>query len=591
MSEERETGEGLVLPDDMLEEPVVSRPPPRSASAPARRKKKKDPRVGTVMDGRFEIKKLVARGGMGRIYEAVQQPLGRRVALKVMDLGYAEELDPDFQKRFFLEASTCAALSHPNTVRVFDYGSTGETYYIVMEYIDGATLLSVIDQGAPLDPLRVIHIARQICGSLGEAHGQSVIHRDLKPSNVLLTRHQEHEDFVKVLDFGLVKLIAEDAEEMTKSGLFLGSPNYMSPEQIRSNKIDQRADLYSLGVILYMALTGKSPFKRNSSVNVLLAQLEDDPPPFMQVIERGRVPDSLEWVVMTCLAKDPDKRFADVQQLNRALKAVEAELTGRISVLDMSLDSVGRVVVPEEVDDAIQSVRYQGSAPHSLSGTRWPKQVPDPVISGGSLVSRRLRRDIAESTASAGSGPSGVRSGMRSTGTRTSRLRKQRTPMQRLLGSPVFAMFLGALVVVLLLAVFWLFSRVVQDRGSDVVEVDEPVVAPEPSPVKATGGLEDLPMPPQPDTGPAGGASSAATPAPAATPRRVTSTPSPTPRAVRSAPTAAAGGGADTSPSTEPATGAGGDEEPAVEPTPEPAEETTPARRRPGGDLRDPWAD
>ncbi len=200
MSEERETGEGLVLPDDMLEEPAVSRPPPPNSAAPPGRTKRQDPRVGTVLDGRFHIKRLVARGGMGRIYEATQHPLDRKVALKVMDLGYAEELDPDFQKRFFLEASTCAGLSHPNTVRVFDYGSTDDTYYIVMEYIEGATLLSVIDKEAPLDPLRVIRVARQISGSPGEAHGQNVTHRDLTMSNDLPTDHNEHEDVVKAHD-------------------------------------------------------------------------------------------------------------------------------------------------------------------------------------------------------------------------------------------------------------------------------------------------------------------------------------------------------------------------------------------------------
>ena len=199
---------------------------PGSASDDARRSLKNDPLVGQTLDNRFVIRRLIARGGMGKIYEAEQTPLGRAVALKVMDLGYAQDLDPDFRKRFFLEASTCAKLSHPNTIRVFDYGSAEpDRYYIAMEYVEGKTLLKLLEEEAPLDPLRTIHIARQICGSLGEAHGQGVIHRDLKPSNVLLTHHGEHADFVKVLDFGLVKLMREDAEEMTRSGLFLGSPN------------------------------------------------------------------------------------------------------------------------------------------------------------------------------------------------------------------------------------------------------------------------------------------------------------------------------------------------------------------------------
>jgi serine/threonine-protein kinase len=287
---------------------------------------------------------------MGKIYEAIQQPLGRRIALKVMDLGFAEDLDPDFQKRFFLEASTCAKLSHPNTIRVFDYGNSGDesdTYFIAMEFVEGHTLLRLIEDEAPLSPLRVIHIGRQICASLREAHEQGVIHRDLKPSNVLLTSHAEQADFVKVLDFGLVKLMREDAEEMTKSGLFLGSPNYMSPEQIRADHIDQRSDVYSLGVLLYMGLTATSPFKRESSVKVLLAQLEDPPEPFSEILPDGLVPKSLEWVVMTCLQKDPNRRFGSVAQVSRALLACSTELRGMVAPLQLSVLN-GEVVLPPE---------------------------------------------------------------------------------------------------------------------------------------------------------------------------------------------------------------------------------------------------
>jgi len=564
MGEEREHSEGFISPDELHEEPLTGQPPPslpRSSGTPGRARKE-DRRVGMLMDGRFLVRRLVARGGMGKIYEAEQQPLGRRVALKVMDLGYAEDLDPDFQKRFFLEASTCAGLSHPNTIRVFDYGSTteengAETYYIVMEFIEGDTLLSVIDHAAPLDPLRVINIARQICGSLGEAHGQGVIHRDLKPSNVLLTQHGEQQDFAKVLDFGLVKLLAEDAEEMTKSGLFLGSPNYMSPEQIRSNRIDQRADLYSLGVILYMALTGNSPFKRNSSVNVLLAQLEDDPPPFGDFIEPGSIPNSLEWLVLTCLRKNPDHRFADVFELNRALKAVEAELRGQVPMLDLQLDATGRLLLPHAVDEAIQTVRWgpSGARLPTTPTVRKPPPVKDPIPSDGSLLSRRIRK---EST-----GPTEAKARPRSR-------RRKRTAMERLLGSPVFAMFLGGLVVVLLASLVWLGGRFASD--ATVTEEPPPVVE-EPA-VARSDALQDLPMEKPAAATPA--------PTPALVRRPVAVTPRPTP-VLRPAPSER-----ETVRPTvvvEVATPAA--------PTPEPATEETPAPSNPsrGGDLRDPWDD
>ncbi|MCP4870675.1 MAG: protein kinase [Proteobacteria bacterium] len=544
----------------------MSGPPPSSgpiASGERSTRKKKDRRVGVLMDGRFLIRRLVARGGMGKIYEAEQQPLGRRVALKVMDLGYAEDLDPDFQKRFFLEASTCASLSHPNTIRVFDYGSTteengAETYYIVMEFIDGQTLLNVIDQAAPLDPLRVINIARQICGSLGEAHGQGVIHRDLKPSNVLLTTHGEQQDFAKVLDFGLVKLLAEDAEEMTKSGLFLGSPNYMSPEQIRSNRIDQRADLYSLGVILYMSLTGKSPFKRNSSVNVLLAQLEDDPPPFSDFIEPGSIPNSLEWLVHVLLAKKPGDRFADVFELNRALKAVEAEIRDQVPMLDLELDSAGRLLLPHAVDEAIQTVRWGPSGarlPTSSTVKKPPPVKSDPVPSDGSLVSRRIRKDPTR--------PAHVDRPRHRT------RRRKRTALERLLGSPLFAMFLGGLVVVLLASLVWVASQFF--KGEDTTVSIEPTG--EAQVVEEVPELIELPLDPLPTPEPV-----AATPAPTRKPppERAT-TPVRKPPSERESvrPTVV----------TKPP--------PDATPAPEAESEETPAptNKPRGGDLRDPWSD
>lgn len=295
-----------------------------------------DPLLGAILQGRYEVRALIARGGMGKIYRAEQVPLGRPVALKVLDLGYSQDHDPEFRKRFFLEAATASRLAHPNTIRIFDYGHEGETFFIAMEFIEGRTLLQIIRDEAPMPPMRVVNIARQMCGSLHEAHGLGVIHRDLKPSNVLVTQHGDLHDFVKVLDFGLVKLLKDD-EEITKSGLFLGSPNYMSPEQIRAKGVDQRSDIYSLGVILYRALTGTIPFRRDSSMSTLIAQLEDDPPSFAHAAPDVPIPETMEHIVMRCLDKDPDQRFASVQELDRALTAAATALRRGPPVPELSL--------------------------------------------------------------------------------------------------------------------------------------------------------------------------------------------------------------------------------------------------------------
>src|SRR5579872_4666812 len=238
-----------------------------------------DPLVGRVINERFKITGVIARGGMGKVYRAEQAPLGRVCAVKVLNPNYAGGQDPEFHKRFFLEASTAAKLTHPNTVTIFDYGRTeDDIYFMAMEYLDGVTLHRAIRQAGFFPQERAAHIARQMCRALREAHELGVIHRDLKPANILLVEHGDEVDFVKVLDFGLVKNVSETragGEELTQAGLFMGSPKYMAPEQIRGDRVDTRTDIYALGIILYEMLTGKVPFDRPNSVNILMAHVKD----------------------------------------------------------------------------------------------------------------------------------------------------------------------------------------------------------------------------------------------------------------------------------------------------------------------------
>lgn len=280
---------------------------------------KQDRLIGRVINDRFKIIDLIARGGMGRVYRARQEPLGREVALKVLDPRYKGDEDPEFQARFFLEASTAAKLSHPNTVTVFDYGKTSdEIYFIVMELVEGRTLSSMLKSMGALPPARAIHIALQIARSVREAHGLGVIHRDLKPANVLITTHADEEDFVKVLDFGLVKDL-EDNQELTQQGLFMGSPKYMSPEQIQGGQVDARTDVYSLGVILFYMLTGRVPFEGATQVQTLMAHVKNDIPPIER--EDGLpIPQELQNVVLRALAKDTEVRFRSMNDLILAMK-------------------------------------------------------------------------------------------------------------------------------------------------------------------------------------------------------------------------------------------------------------------------------
>lgn len=287
-----------------------------------------DPLVGKVLDNRYKILSLIARGGMGRVYRAEQSPLGRVVALKVLELGKGNDHDREMRQRFMLEAATCSRLTHPNTIRIFDYGRTwDDILYIAMEFLEGITLHQAIRTEAPMAPERVVHIARQVCRSLREAHAAGLIHRDLKPSNVMLTRNEDDTDFVKLLDFGLVRELVRDTE-LTHADAVVGSPSYMSPEQIRGEKVDQRSDIYSVGILLYACLTGRTPFAGDSSVKVMMAHLNNAPPPMGPFAPQLARSPTLEWIVLTALAKEAHDRFATVDELIRALKVADAEMRG-----------------------------------------------------------------------------------------------------------------------------------------------------------------------------------------------------------------------------------------------------------------------
>jgi hypothetical protein len=287
-----------------------------------------DPLVGRVIEGRFEILEPLARGGMGAVYKARQLPLERICAVKVLSVSYDPDADPLFQKRFFREASVAAKLTHPNTVRIFDYGQTTDgIYFIAMEYLEGRTLFRLLRDEGPLDEGRASHIAKQICRSLREAHEHGVVHRDLKPGNVLIVERPDEKYGVKVLDFGLVKDIAEHTQ-VTQAGLRMGSPKYMAPEQARGDTISARTDIYSLGVLLYEMLTGRPPFDKKQPALTAMAQVNDPVPPLSSVRPGLDLLPGLEDIVLRCLEKDPARRFQRMQDMLDALKAVVADETG-----------------------------------------------------------------------------------------------------------------------------------------------------------------------------------------------------------------------------------------------------------------------
>src|SRR4051812_4310640 len=303
-----------------------------------------DPLLGRVINDRYKIIEQIGHGGMGRVYKALQAPLDRLVALKVLGAGH--DRDPNFYKRFFLEASVTARLTHPNTITLYDYGRTDDgILYIAMEYIAGRTLSHVMQAEGPLAQERVIHIAQQICRSLREAHALGIIHRDLKPANVmLLVQHDDH-DFVKVLDFGLVKFFHGDNAEgdITNAGTFMGSPHYIAPEQARNQSPDQRCDIYSLGVLLYHMITGKVPFTASAPVDIILKHLHEKPIAPRELKPELNIAPEFQDIVLRCMAKAREDRFQSMDDLLVQLKATRARLTGIpiASSLPPALQSAG----------------------------------------------------------------------------------------------------------------------------------------------------------------------------------------------------------------------------------------------------------
>ncbi|HYX12629.1 MAG TPA: Stk1 family PASTA domain-containing Ser/Thr kinase, partial [Candidatus Acidoferrum sp.] len=317
-----------------------------------------DSLIDTLFDGRYRIQRKLGAGGMADVYLAEDQELGRRVAIKILNSRHGN--DDQFIERFRREAKNAAALNHPNIVSIYDRGEAEDTYYIAMEFLDGRTLKELI-VGRGAAPINVaIEYARQILSALRFAHRHGIVHRDIKPHNALV----DGDGRVKVTDFGIARA---GTSQMTETGSIVGTAQYLSPEQAKGGEVDPRSDLYSLGVVLYELLTGKTPFDGETPVEIAMKHLSTTPKPPSKL--RPDVPRELDMVVMRALAKNPDERYQSADEMEADLERVAR----------------GARVSATTADTATQVLRRPAAATAVASATAATMIAPPPASATGAV--------------------------------------------------------------------------------------------------------------------------------------------------------------------------------------------------------------
>ncbi len=280
--------------------------------------------VGSIVADRYHVLRQLGEGGMGRVYLAEHVKMGRKSAVKVMNPQMVH--DAEAVGRFNREAANASRINHPNVAAVYDFGETDEgVIYLAMEFVDGPPLSALIAQQGGLPPLRAADIARQVADALSAAHDMGIVHRDLKPDNIMVARDRDGSDLVKVVDFGIAKTAGGQTQKVTKTGYVVGTPDYMSPEQLAGDALDGRSDIYALGLVTFNMLTGTLPFAGESAQETMLMRLTDRPRSLSEARpDRAWTPE-VQAVMDRALERDANRRYQTAAEFGRDLyRAVEA---------------------------------------------------------------------------------------------------------------------------------------------------------------------------------------------------------------------------------------------------------------------------
>ena len=327
------------------------------ADGTALRPKGSDSLIGSVLAERYHILKRIGEGGMGRVYLGEHVKMNRQCAVKVMSPALVN--DTESASRFAREASSAARIIHPNVAAVFDYGESEGLVYLVMEYVDGEPLSRLLARESPFALERAVDLARQIADGLGAAHELGIVHRDLKPDNILVTRSRSGREVAKVVDFGIAKAMQEGAgEALTRTGLVIGTPEFMSPEQLLGDPIDARSDLYALGCILHLMLTAAPAFDAPTREQMIKRRLSENPP-HAQELDPG-IPDSIDRVIVKLLARTPDERYGSAAEVRDALSGTHAR----------RLSADGTVLPRKETPRSAQTIMFGASTSEDAAAAR-----------------------------------------------------------------------------------------------------------------------------------------------------------------------------------------------------------------------------
>ncbi|CAM4525608.1 MULTISPECIES: serine/threonine-protein kinase [Myxococcus] len=358
--------------------------------------------LGQVLDGRYKIESVLGQGGMGMVFRATQTSVQRPVAVKTLNPSLAAA--PQFFERFRREAELASRLRHPNVITIFDFGRSPDgTCYYVMELLEGESLKETVKRQGPMSLRRALSLVEQASQGLAHAHAEGCVHRDLKPHNIMV-QQLSGQDFVKVLDFGLVKAMeSEEEEQLTSTGQVLGTPQYMPPEQAGGESVDQRSDLYSMAGVLYFCLTGSSPFGANTVRKALTASLTQAVPAVNTKRQGAPVPAALDAFFKKALAPEKEDRYQNAQEFIDAMLDTVADLTSE------ELDAMPSGGVPSASERGSNS-RSRSSRQGSQSGIRSSRVGAAPSLGRGATPSNVVVARPQGGASGSSSSPSRVRS-------------------------------------------------------------------------------------------------------------------------------------------------------------------------------------